>query len=389
MERLHLGVLPGSQAAPPGRPCVLEHVVHPRRGRQHDVRQHVPGLHLTGGIGSLEFPNCARAAPGNIAVGSRCRFDPSPFPGVESIPDAKTTTIFGSGKFQINPDWQAYAWGFYSKEEVRFVIQPVPISDQFFYGPTGDLQANVTLPPTSPFYPTSQAIAAGVNGQPLNVRYRAVLNGNRDTTDTNEGWQGVAGLKGSRWNWDFDFDLFYSQNKTKENLNGGFPLYSRLLPLLDSGVVNLFGPNSADITNQVAATNFVGQTFGGESKNYGLSLKGSTEIAKLPAGPLAMALGFDARKETLSQTPNEVLGQGDVSGYGGNLVPISAERKNEAVFAEFNIPIVRTLEGNVAVRTTTTATSAARPTRSCRCVGSRRPSCCSAARGARASSPRP
>ena len=37
----------------------------------------------------------------------------------------------------------------------------------------------------------------GVNGQPLNVRWRAVENGNRDSTDTNEQWQAVAGLKES------------------------------------------------------------------------------------------------------------------------------------------------------------------------------------------------
>jgi iron complex outermembrane receptor protein len=308
-----------------------------------------PGYISTGGIGSLGFPTC-NGVPGDIRVGSRCRFDPSPYPGVESLPEVKTTSVFGSGKFQINPDWQAYAWGFYTNEEVRFRIQPVPISDQFTYGPTGDLVSEVLLPPTSPFYPTAQAIAAGVNGQPLNVRYRAVLNGNRDTTDTNEGWQGVAGIKGSRWNWDFDFDLFYSHNENKEHLNGGFPLYSRVLPLLNSGLVNLFGPNTADITSQVQATNFIGDAFKGESKNYGVSLKASAEIMKLPAGPLALAVGVDARKEELSQTPNEVLELGDVSGYGGNLVPISANRKNQAIFAELNIPIVKTLEGNVAVR---------------------------------------
>src|SRR5207302_10914706 len=45
-----------------------------------------PGFISTGGIGSLAFPNCGAAAPGNIPVGSRCRFDPASVPGVESIP---------------------------------------------------------------------------------------------------------------------------------------------------------------------------------------------------------------------------------------------------------------------------------------------------------------
>ena len=211
-----------------------------------------PGRVLTGGIGVPQFPNCAPS----IVVGSGCRYDPARTNGVESLPDTKTTSVFGSGRFQINADWQAYAWGFYTREENQFQIQPVPISEQFFYGPNGDIPAEVILPPTSPYYPTAQANAAGVGGQPLHVLWRCFPCGNRDTTDTNEGWQGVAGAKGSMWNWDWDFSFSYSENKTNEKLNQGFPLYSQLLPLLNSGTVNLFGASPDAVTQQIAGTNF-------------------------------------------------------------------------------------------------------------------------------------
>ena len=69
--------------------------------------------------------------------------------------------------------------------------------------------------PSSPYYPTALAKAAGVGGQPLNLRYRAYALGLRDTTDENEAWQGVAGIKGTAWNWDFDFDFVYSKNETQ------------------------------------------------------------------------------------------------------------------------------------------------------------------------------
>jgi iron complex outermembrane receptor protein len=309
-----------------------------------------PGYITTGGIGSLGFPDCAGQAAGNINVGSRCRYDPAAVNGVESIPDTKTTSIFGSGRFQINPDWQAYAWGFYTNEENRFQIQPTPISEQFFYGTNGDIPAEVILPPTSPYYPTAAAAAHGVAGQPLHVLYRCVICGNRDTTDTNEGWQGVTGVKGSAWNWDFDFDLFYSENKTKERTNNGFVSYSQILPIFNSGIVNFFGPNTDAAINAVQATEFRQDVLHANAKNYGVEGKASGEIAKLPAGPLALAVGFDARKETLTQNFNPALNTGDITGFGGSFPNIDKDRKNQAVFAELNVPIIRNLEGNAAVR---------------------------------------
>ncbi|HEY1326274.1 MAG TPA: TonB-dependent receptor [Casimicrobiaceae bacterium] len=309
-----------------------------------------PGYVNTGGIGSLEFPNCEAAAPGNIVVGSRCRFDPARVPGVESIPDTKTTSIFGSGRFQFTPDWQGYAWGFYTKEENRFIIQPTPISEQFFYGPNGDIPATILLPPTSPYYPHAQAAAHGVDGQPLSILYRCFVCGLRDQTDTNEGWQGVAGTKGSAWNWDFDFDFFYSENQTKERPNGGFVRYSQILPILSSGVVNLFGQNPQAVDDLVNSTQYHADAIQATSKNYGIEAKASGDIYRLPAGPLSMAFGAMARKEELSQKFDEALRTGDITGYGGNFPDIDKSRRNEAAYVEFNIPIVKNLEGDAAVR---------------------------------------
>ncbi len=133
-------------------------------------------------------------------------------------------------------------------------------------------------------------------------------------------------------------------------LNGGFPLLSRILPLLNSGVVNLFGPNTPAVTQQIVATNYNGPTFNGKLTGYGIDVKGSGEIYTLPAGPLALALGVQAGKETLTQNPAEMLATGDVSGFGGNLAPFSHSRTVWAVFGELNIPILKSLEGNIAVR---------------------------------------
>src|SRR5471032_587750 len=309
-----------------------------------------PGRVTTGGIGipGAAHGTCTPTGPyatffADLGI---CFFDPAAAPGVQSIPDTKDGNFFGSAKFRINNNWQAYGTGLYSKNENHFVIQPVPISNLFFYGPNGDIPSTVTVSPGTPFYPTAAATAAGVNGQVLNVRYRAVLNGNRDTTDTNDGYQLVGGVKGTLGKWDADFSYTYAEGKTKEILNGGFPLYSRLLPLLNGGTVNLFGPNTDAIAQQVANTNFNGETFHGKSTSTGFQGKVSSEIWQLPAGPLALALGADYRKEKLAQSYNPVLRTGDVSGFGGTFQDVNASRDDTALYAELNIPIIKSLEAN-------------------------------------------
>jgi iron complex outermembrane recepter protein len=309
--------------------------------------QTFPGYISTGGIGNTTFPNCAPSE----AIGSRCRYDPNAEPGVESIPDTKQFNFFGAARYQINNDWQAYLTGMYSQLKNEFIIQPVPLSDQIFTIATPTGAANINLPPTSPYYPTAQAIAAGVNGQPLNVRWRCYPCGNRDTLDTLDAYQVVAGAKGSQWNWDFDGSFNYSQNTFTEQTKGGFPIYSEILPLLNSGNIDvLSGMLPSDQSSALAATDFNEQTASGKLDQYGIDLKGSSDIYELPAGPLSLALGVQTANSKLTQTYNPFLQTGDVSGYGGNFLDVDHSRTQWALFGEVAVPIVKNLDGDVAVR---------------------------------------
>ena len=308
-----------------------------------------PGRITTGGIGVPGTPDHCAPSTFFPDLGG-CYYDPSSQPGVEMIPEDKQLNVFASGKFQFSRDWQGYATALYSHDETRYRIQPVPLSSIFPYGPTLNIPGNITLMPSSPFYPHDLAQQAGVDGQPLDIRYRAVENGLRDTTDTNENWQVVAGAKGAWKDWDWDGNFFYSEGNTKQKLNGGFPDLTKLYPLLNSGMVNFFGPNSPDITSQLVATNFNGQTFSGTSKNYGLQGKATGDIWQLPAGPMALAVGAEVRREQLTQDAAPILATGTIAGYGGNVLDVAGSRNIYAAFGELNVPIVKTLEGTAAVR---------------------------------------
>ena len=56
------------------------------------------------------------------------------------------------------------------------------------------------------------------------------------------------------------------------------------------------------------------------------------------------------RKETLDQNPAEAIQGGYITGYGGQNKPVTGSRTRWDAFGEVNIPIVKTLEADVAVR---------------------------------------
>jgi iron complex outermembrane recepter protein len=314
------------------------------------------------GTRNPSFPAC----PGPYAVRSvvfdtigylGCRFDPSPL--VTLLPDTERVGIFSSARFAITPTTEAYAELSFTQNESTTVIQPAPISDQFALPPNHPLFAvapyngfsTIVLSPTSPFYPTAfvQQQTGGATPDLL-VRWRGSAVGDRSFTDTSKAPRMNLGIKGTAASWDYDAGALYSQSKVSEYLNDGYTLLTQILPILNSGQVNFFGPNSASVQAQLDATKFRGDALKTDTSLTSLYAKGSRELMNLGGGPLAMALGGEFRKETYKLTPTAAILTGDLSGYGGNFLPVDVSRDVKALFAEVNLPIVRSFEANIAVR---------------------------------------
>lgn len=293
---------------------------------------------------------------------NRCRFDPASL--VTLLPDSERASIFGSAKFALSNDLEAYVEASFNRSTQRTVIQPVPISDQFTL-PVNNVLANlapynqyttkasstIVLKSSNPYYPT--AYVSGLTGgatPDLFVRYRAAVNGNRDITDISEAPRLTFGVRGGLAGWDFDSAFLYSESKVREQVNDGYPIYSKILPLLNSGNVNFFGPSSDAVNAQLRATNFSGDAFQVSSSLTSLSAKASRDLLQLPAGALAVALGGEFRQEKYDFRPSTALSQGDVSGYGGSFAPVNKNRNVTSAFGEVSIPIAKRLDGDVAVR---------------------------------------
>jgi iron complex outermembrane receptor protein len=329
---------------------------------------------LTGGKGTKSpgFPNCGPYSINDVNFQNQCRFDNSPYDSLE--PEYKKVNVNFTGGYALTDTSKLYGEASFSQVKTTTTVQPVPLSYQnplLASNPYNAFLANLLatkyptyknpavvpgtgaflLGPDSPYYPTAFAIANGVNGQPLNLIYRDFANGLRHTLDTANTTRVVGGIKGTVAGWDYDTSALYSEVRVKDNLESGYPLYSKIMPLLDSGVINPFGPTTDPAALAAAkATEFVGQDQSTKTSLASLNGTVSRQLVTLPAGPLAGALGLELRRETFDFNPSAAVQGGDIAGQGGNTLPESASRTIESGFLEFNAPLLTGLEADAAVR---------------------------------------
>jgi iron complex outermembrane recepter protein len=301
---------------------------------------------------------------------TQCRFDNSPFDSLEPL--EKRYSVYLNGGFKLTDSSQLYGNALFSQHQVTSTEQPVPLSYQNPMVP-GDpyiaYLANLLatqypgytavkagegaflLPPSSPYYPTAWAAANGLAGKPLNLIYRSFATGLRQTLDTSDTTRVVGGMKGDAAGWDYDTSLLYSGVAVYDNLQNGWPLYSKIMPLLDSGVINPFGPTTDPTAAAAAlATDFDGEDYSTRTSLTSLDASANRKIAELPAGPLRMAVGAELRRETYEFSPSSQLLSGDIAGLGGNELPESASRTAQAAYFEFSGNIIHSLGADVAVR---------------------------------------
>jgi len=298
-----------------------------------------------------------------------CRFDPSPL--VALLPEQEQTSIFGTLRYAFARDLEGYGQFSYSTKEQRTIIQPVPLSDQFILPPSHPLANQAPYfdpslgfgfstfrltnsgPNASPYYPTAfvQAITGGTTPDLL-IRYRSVLTGNRDLTDLSDQTRVVLGLKSVIFGgWDSDTAYLHVDTKLTERVNNGFPSLSGILPLLNSGQVDPFqSGTSPAVLAQIEATQFRGDAWKTKTSIDGLSATVRHDLTQLSGGPLALAVGTDGRREAFVLDPSPSIRNGDISGYGGNFLPVDKSRLVGAAFTEVVAPVVRGLELTGAVR---------------------------------------
>ncbi|AXI04163.1 TonB-dependent receptor [Aquirhabdus parva] len=243
------------------------------------------------------------------------------------------------GTLQINDQLQAYSELLYSHSTASFIFGgPLSIGSSLQAWDNANqrlTKIDTTLPVGNPANPNAVPTPVSTNLWSLGIRNK---------TDSTEFSREVIGLKGSFNTWDWDLSALHSESRLQETVTNFGNRYA-FQQLLANG-----GYDFTTINNPASAVNALSLSTlrPAVSKLNVIDATIAGPLWTLPAGDIGFAAGYQFRNESLnSQTSTAVLS-------GTELRPaidiIDGSRNVSALFAEFKVPVLSTLEANVAGR---------------------------------------
>lgn len=285
-----------------------------------------------GFTGTSPLPGCA---PDRL-INNVCRLGESGS-YFTTVPDNKRNSVFGRFTWELSANHTLFAEAGYMKNETSIELTPsFPTS----WLRATDLTLQTITPIVLPVGHPNNPWAA-----PVNLLYSFEDVGPRAQKLTSEYTRFLAGLKGTFGKWDYDTAIGSNENETTQVRTGFLraSVYNQVL----ADRSYYFGDRSRNSEALYAALSpSVSRV--GESKSTFVDAKLSTELVQMRSGPLGLAVGFEHRKEELSDRPDALVASGDIIGLGSTAA--SGDRKVTSFYGEMSIPLLRTLEAQLAAR---------------------------------------
>ena len=310
---------------------------------------------------------------GSSIRGGFCRYDRPSLGALQ--PDSEKMGIYTRGNFAATPDITAFAEVLFTRNKFKSTGWPAGTTDDVGIG--------------------SNVIPGGTPGNPFandaDVRYRFADVGNRGDDGTSDTSRVVLGIKGTTVGW--DWEVAGNLNRIKINTfatNNALNTRTMCLtnpqaaaayaaggdPLGLGTLAQIFATTpayAAYFRTELAKCASAFATFGyynyqnpaankagvgaylrhnslrlGRSDLDGFDFKTSRELMQLGGGALAVAFGFETRKEKVSDIPDIQLQTGDTLAISA--AQAFGDRRVSAGYAELSAPFTKELEANVAVR---------------------------------------
>ncbi len=298
-----------------------------------------------------------------------CTFDSNAFVGL--APERELGTLSANLAIRLGENLEAFGDGLFSKSTVTQRFQPSPLRRSFMV--TDALFAQQGVEPALVIRPSNPNYAIAANylrametanpgrgyaaliGQPLAVTARVFDFGPRTQKDESEQTRLTGGLRGSFASQDWELALTQNENKLAGVVPDGYfsqAAFARVVnsPTSDYNPWTLTQSAAFNAALAASGAKYTGSTLDAKSKSTTFEAKVSGDLWKLPAGPMQYATGLQLRKESLVTSPSPALASGDIAGLGGALPPVDRDRKITSVYGELIVPVLKSLEGNVAVR---------------------------------------
>lgn len=296
------------------------------------------------------LPNCAPPSSIPNPAGTACRYDFTR--DIDIIPENETLTGLVRGSFAITPEHTLSAELLYATQEGVQKVAPAP--------------NNYLMPASSPFYPAAAPVGSIPAANPGNpndntpcgfdncvpggtVNFRLVPGGKRTSGSENTTHRALIELQGALAGWDYRTAIGSAKNKATASVIRGYLLDNVIQQGLYDGLVNPFGDQTA--AGQQVFTNATarGDTLIGSFKMDFVDFRVTKDLFQLPAGPVASAFGVDFRKEKFDYVATDITAELGSLGIDSES-DTKGDRDVKALFAEFNIPIIRNLDLTLAAR---------------------------------------
>ncbi|MFC4161334.1 TonB-dependent receptor [Chitinimonas lacunae] len=275
--------------------------------------------------------------PPQLVESGACRYDQWSL--YEIVPNSERHTVFGRFNVNFNENLSGFAEASYSRQETMYNSPATYLDDldsTWYNAQTGDVMTlpGAKLPANHPYNTT---------GQQVGFRYRFADMGNGTNKVTGDQMRVLAGLSGNFADWDLQGAIGYASSEVEQLRRGGMSL-SGWLDAFAKGEYKFGQQNDAAVLAKI----FPSLKNTGKSTASFFDIKGSREIAELPAGPLHMAIGIDGRHETYKRVNDDRYNRADIVNYGTSNV--NGSRNQYSAFGELIVPVTQALEAQLALR---------------------------------------
>ena len=252
---------------------------------------------------------------------------------LENQSAGKDSSLTTRGAMKLGSDWEAFAELNFTRSERRYSGAPRALGQT---QTTNFTSSSVGTPyqaileighPDNPF-PAARAS--------VGYRFENLPGGNKNVNDY---VRALVGAKGTVWGWDVDTALLWNEASRKDTTYG--MLYLPTLRKLNTGTTLAQLAADPTISKNVMADN--------TSSFIQADLRATREFGpQLGGGKPAVALGAEFRQEKMDLNPDADVAAGNILGLANTV--LHGKRNISSAYAEFRIPVLKSLELSAAGR---------------------------------------
>ena len=296
-------------------------------------------------LGFAPAPGCSTIGPvrppdpDGSSIGNGCMYDL--WSNIDLVPKVVRNSLFARGTLTLNAELEAFSELALNRHEVRYRGPPLAGESLTFF--KGDSFKGDTLRwdvrPGDPRYP------ADGDGRPAALNYRFSVLGDLQRTVVTDGLRVLGGFRGQARGWDWETAATLSQTDTTDTYRG-YVRGSTFGAALDSGSFDFANPQNID----PSLLRSISPTVANRAKSTLaiVDAKGSTEIGRLPGGPVAIALGAEFRHEALNNKQDNLIESADMSYLSASST--SARRLITSAYSEASLPLLPQFDVQLAAR---------------------------------------